>query len=123
MKIEKLTDSRVRAMSEVAVEWLAHGLATGPADRDETEAGVAEAYRAAGLEPPTMFVWLDSPLAGVVGSWVLSGAKDNGDGRGRHPHRRPGEVDADHLPGGRISTPASPPDGRARAWRLQGPTP
>ncbi|MFE5924137.1 hypothetical protein [Streptomyces sp. NPDC056468] len=76
MKMEKLTDSRINAMSEVAAEWLAHGLATGPADRDEAEAGVAEAYRAAGLEPPTMFVWLDSPLAGVVGSWALSGAKD-----------------------------------------------
>ncbi|MFB6684316.1 hypothetical protein ACFCY0_20660 [Streptomyces chartreusis] len=41
MKIEKLTELQIRAMSEVADAWLAHGLATGPADRTEAEAGVA----------------------------------------------------------------------------------
>ncbi|MFE5890277.1 DUF6745 domain-containing protein [Streptomyces sp. NPDC056462] len=76
MKIEKLTALQIRAMSEVADEWLAHGLATGPADRDEAEAGVAAAYRVVGLEPPTTFVWLDSPLAGAVGAWVVADAKD-----------------------------------------------
>ncbi|MFJ7073685.1 DUF6745 domain-containing protein [Streptomyces sp. NPDC098781] len=73
--IEELTDPQIRALAEVADQWLAHGLATGPADRPEAEAGVADAYRAAGLEPPTTFVWLDSPLAGAVGAWVLAGAK------------------------------------------------
>lgn len=41
VKIEKLTELQIRAMSEVADAWLAHGLATGPADRTEAEAGVA----------------------------------------------------------------------------------
>lgn len=76
VKIERLTELQIRAMSEVADEWLFHGLATGPADRDEAEAAVAAAYRVAGLEPPKTFVWLDSPLAGVVGAWVVVDARD-----------------------------------------------
>jgi len=33
---------------------------------------VAEAYRAAGLEPPRRVVWLGSPYAGAIGAWLLA---------------------------------------------------
>lgn len=29
-----------------------------------------------GLEPPKTFVWLDSPLAGAIGAWVVADARD-----------------------------------------------
>ncbi|MCZ4605739.1 hypothetical protein O3S80_18675 [Streptomyces sp. Lzd4kr] len=85
MEIEKPTELQICAMSEVADAWLAHGLTTGPADRTEAEAGVADAYRAAGLEPPRTFVCRASPLAGALGAWVL-GAKMLGARHG-HDHR------------------------------------
>ncbi|WP_327392803.1 hypothetical protein OG533_24205 [Streptomyces sp. NBC_01186] len=34
---------------------------------------MADAYRAAGLEPPTIFIWLDSPMAGAIGASILTG--------------------------------------------------
>jgi len=58
-------------MGVVRDEWLAHGLSTRPADRAEAEAGVREAYEAAGLEAPHVVVWLESPLAGVIGAQCL----------------------------------------------------
>ncbi|MGW7487233.1 DUF6924 domain-containing protein [Streptomyces sp. NPDC054786] len=75
MNIRELTEVQLHALESVGEEWRAHGLATGPADRAEAEAGVADAHRAAGLEPPATFVWLDSPLAGAVGAWIMSGEK------------------------------------------------
>lgn len=59
-------------MPVVRDEWLAHGLSTASADRDEARRGVDAAYREAGLEPPQFAVWLGSPLAGAIGSWMLS---------------------------------------------------
>lgn len=73
MKINELTDSQIHSLDRVKDDWLAHGLATGPADRAEAEAGVADAYRAAGLEPPALCIWLDSPMAGAIGAWMLAG--------------------------------------------------
>ncbi|MFI0821066.1 DUF6924 domain-containing protein [Streptomyces sp. NPDC021098] len=75
MKINKLTDAQIHALDKVKDDWLAHGLATAPADRTEAEAGVVDAYRAAGLQPPMLIIWLDSPLAGAVGAWMLAGAE------------------------------------------------
>ncbi|MFI6663113.1 DUF6924 domain-containing protein [Streptomyces sp. NPDC050523] len=75
MKANELTDAQLRALDGVRNDWLAHGLATGPADRAEAEAGVADAYRAADLEPPTLVIWLDSPLAGAVGARMLAGGQ------------------------------------------------
>ena len=66
MTIEKLTPDQEAALPAVRDEWLAIGLSTEPADRAEAEAGVAEAYRAAGMEPPEIVVWVDSPMAGAI---------------------------------------------------------
>lgn len=52
-------------------EWIAIGLSTAPAIRPQAEDGVARLYRQAGLDPPEIFAWLGSPLAGYLASCVL----------------------------------------------------
>lgn len=69
--LEKLTEGQEALLPVVRDEWLRVGLSCEPADRTEAEAGVVDAYRAAGLEPPGVFVWLDSPLAGAIGAAML----------------------------------------------------
>ena len=46
--------------------WLRVGLSTTPADRPAAAAAVRVAYAAAGLRPPGIVVWMDSPLAGCL---------------------------------------------------------
>ena len=78
-RIEKLTAEQTALMPVIRDEWLHYGLCTARADRATAVAGVAAAYREAGLEPPRIVVWLDSPMAGVIGSWMVSkldGARD-----------------------------------------------
>jgi hypothetical protein len=58
-------------------EWISYGLSTEPADRAAVEACVTAMYRAAGLKPPRIVVWLGSPLAGVIGSRFLDVLLDN----------------------------------------------
>ena len=74
-KIMSLTDEQTARLAEIRDEWIEIGLATGPADRQATEAAVAEAYRVAGLEPPKIFIWVDSPLAGVYAQAMISTLK------------------------------------------------
>ncbi len=69
--ITALTTSQVAMLDEVRDEWLAIGLSTDPADRSAAENGVRLAYARAGLAAPEIMVWLDSPLAGCVGSAML----------------------------------------------------
>ncbi|SMF85940.1 hypothetical protein SAMN02745830_07087, partial [Streptomyces sp. Amel2xC10] len=71
-RITQLTDEQIAALTTTRDAWLAHGLATSPANRPEAEAGVAEAYRAAGLEPPRLLIWVDSPMAGAIAAWMLT---------------------------------------------------
>ena len=53
--------------------WLRIGLAADPTmDRALVEGLIGEVYRAGGLEPPAIYVYLDSPLRGVVGAWLLA---------------------------------------------------
>ncbi|HZL01303.1 MAG TPA: hypothetical protein VFC47_15560 [Caulobacteraceae bacterium] len=59
-------------------EWVRIGLSTDRADRARAEAGVRTAYGAAGLAPPRFIVWLDSPMAGAIGSSILGGAERGG---------------------------------------------
>lgn len=75
-KITALTAEQEAALPLVRDEWLAHGLSTQPADRERAVAGVHQAYRTAGLVPPQIVVWLDSPLAGAFGSWMLGQVRD-----------------------------------------------
>jgi hypothetical protein len=71
-KIEKLTGDELALLPIVRDEYLKLGLATGPADRPEAQAAIADAYCAAGLEPPKVWIWLGSPWAGCIGAHFLT---------------------------------------------------
>lgn len=62
--------------AERAVDWRAAAWATGAADRPAAEAGIREAYRAAGLEEPGTVVWFDSPLTATAAVLLLSDAAE-----------------------------------------------
>jgi hypothetical protein len=51
-----------RELGAVRQAWLAAALTTTPADRRAAERAVRLAYQAAGLDPPSVFVWCLSPL-------------------------------------------------------------
>ena len=70
--IDTLTVEQEAMLAQVRDEWLAVGLSTEPASRPAAEEGVRQAYRRAGLEPPSVVIWLDSPYAGCVASAMLS---------------------------------------------------
>jgi hypothetical protein len=67
-RIDKLTKKQAQELPAIRDEWLGHGLSTEPADRAGAVEGVNDAYRAAGLEPPPLVIWLRSPLEGVIGA-------------------------------------------------------
>jgi len=66
-RIEKLTPEQLALLPKQRDKWIKAGLSTEPANRARAEEGVRKAYRAAGLEPPRVIIWLDSPLAGAYG--------------------------------------------------------
>lgn len=72
-RVKRLAPEQGVLLDEVRDEWIGHGLAAGPADRRAAVVGVRAVYRAAGLAPPQIVVWLGSPLAGVIGSRYLAG--------------------------------------------------
>lgn len=57
------------SMSE---NWWAAAFATGPADRDQAEAGVRAAYSLAGLAEPDRLIWLPSPAHGAIAAALLA---------------------------------------------------
>src|SRR3990167_539467 len=67
------------AFPTIRDEWLAVGLSTVPANRAEAERGVRLAYNVAGLEAPSLMIWVDSPIAGCVAAamqaWAQVGAQ------------------------------------------------
>jgi len=65
-RIESLTPEQEAMLLDVRDEWIAYGLSTEPADRETAERGVDEAYKAAGLKPPSVKLWLRSPLEGAI---------------------------------------------------------
>lgn len=62
-KIDHLTDVKIARFPEFVDRWTTIGLCTDPADRPRAEAGIATAYRMAGLDPPKLIVWCGSPLS------------------------------------------------------------
>ena len=70
--IDTLTVEQEAMLAQVRDEWLAVGLSTEPANRPAAEEGVQQAYRRAGMEPPSVVIWLGSPYAGCVASAMLS---------------------------------------------------
>ena len=71
-RVDTLTPEQAALIPVVRDDWLSYGLRCAPADREEALAGVAAAYREAKLDPPSIVVWLDSPYAGAIGSWMLT---------------------------------------------------
>jgi hypothetical protein len=51
--------------------WMHAASSTTPADRPAAAAAVRRAYTAAGLPPPAVVVWMDSPLAGCFATATL----------------------------------------------------
>ena len=70
--IDTLTVEQEAMLAQVRDEWLAVGLSTEPANRPAAEEGVRQAYRRAGMEPPSVVIWLGSPYAGCVASAMLN---------------------------------------------------
>jgi hypothetical protein len=69
-------------LDAVRDQWIAIGNSTEPVDRATAEAGVAEAYQAAGLNPPKYVFWVDSPWAAILATAVLPEALTAGDASG-----------------------------------------
>lgn len=69
--IKELTPEQAARLPEFRDKWLKIGLATGPTDRAAVEAGVDTTYKAAGLPPPALKIWLQSPLEGVIAAAIL----------------------------------------------------
>jgi hypothetical protein len=77
-KITKLNEEQIERLTTKRDEWLKIGLSTERADRKQAQQGAVEAYQAAGLQPPKVFIWLDSPKQGAVGAALLSGTNFSG---------------------------------------------
>jgi hypothetical protein len=71
-RLDRLTPEQEAELAAVRSEWRAIGRATGPADRLRAERGMRAAYLAAGLPPPALFLWVRSPLEGVLGTMHLN---------------------------------------------------
>ena len=72
MKLDQLTPEQEAMLPQIRDEWIHIGLSTEPADRADAEAGVRSAYKAAGLEPPRLMLWLRSPMEGAVAASVVN---------------------------------------------------
>ena len=70
-RLERLTSAQEAQLPQIRDKWLAIGLSTERADRARAEQGVRLAYRRAGLEEPTILIWLESPMAGAIGAACL----------------------------------------------------
>jgi len=71
-KITELTPEQEAALEPHRDMWLDIGLSTERANRTEAEAGAREAYTIAGLDQPEAVIWLDSPMEGAIGAWMLA---------------------------------------------------
>ncbi|MCK0517907.1 DUF4816 domain-containing protein [Williamsia sp. DF01-3] len=70
-KLNTLAPEQAALLPQIRDQWIRDGLSTEPANRAAAEAGVRKAYEAAGLEPPRLVIWLDSPFAGALGQGFL----------------------------------------------------
>jgi hypothetical protein len=71
-RIDSLTPEQTALLPVFRDQWLGVGLSTEPADRPAAEAAARLAYERAGLAPPSIVLWLDSPLAGAIGAAMLA---------------------------------------------------
>jgi len=62
--VERLSPDDLAVLEEVRADWIKSGLSTEPTDRLKAQAAAAEAYKAVGINPPRINIWLKSPWAG-----------------------------------------------------------
>jgi hypothetical protein len=67
-----LTDQQRADTAALRDGWIRVALSTERCDRPAAEDAVRRAYRTAGLTPPGVVVWMDSPLGGTLARVVLS---------------------------------------------------
>jgi hypothetical protein len=77
-RLDRLAPAQEAQLEALRDEWRAVGLATGQADRLRAERGMRAAYLAAGLHPPALYLWVRSPLEGVLGTAHLTLAAARG---------------------------------------------
>jgi hypothetical protein len=68
-----LTDDERATIDATVARWRAAGQLVDACDRPAAEAAVAAAYKAAGLVPPSLVVWMDSPYGGMLAARAISG--------------------------------------------------
>ena len=73
--LTKLTKTQEKKLSVYRDKWLKIGLDTKPADRKKAEKAAIAAYKVAGLEPPKIFIWMNSPLEGAFAAAYLIALK------------------------------------------------
>lgn len=67
-----------RTLAKVRDDWIRYGLSTEPADRKKAEYGALAAYKAIGHGTGShLFIWVDSPMAGVIASTSVGFALDD----------------------------------------------
>jgi hypothetical protein len=74
-----LTSEQLALLPEVRNERVALGRSIDPAQVQIAERAVASVYRLAGLEPPARFLWLGSPMAGMIASLMLAALESAGE--------------------------------------------
>jgi len=75
-ELVQLTPRQVKKLESVANQWKNVGLSVGKTDRAACEAAMQESYRAAGLAPPRLVIWLKSPRAGATAARLLKSDLD-----------------------------------------------
>ena len=71
MKIETMSDEFKASLPERAQRYIDRGLSTGDVDREKMQDAVRRVYKAAGLDEPKIFVWMESPYQGCIAAWWL----------------------------------------------------
>jgi hypothetical protein len=74
--LQRLTAEQLSELEESRTYWRNIGLSLSQTDRATAELGLVAAYRAAGLSPPTITIWLKSPRAGATAARLLGSDLD-----------------------------------------------
>ncbi len=72
-RIDKLTPEQEAQLPVYRDKWLKIGLCTDPANKEEAEKWIDEAYKIIGYKPASQKFWVSSPKAGAVKAGELLG--------------------------------------------------
>jgi hypothetical protein len=70
--ISELSTEQEFRLVEICENWRAVALDTSPLDKDEARSAIDALYEAAGLEPPEMYLWLDSPIEAAMVTHLIA---------------------------------------------------